>query len=52
MALRSVSNIVCSSEFTVCINNDKNVVSFGKSFKGAHGHEEVNVYFLQRSYLL
>ena len=31
MALRSVSNIVCSDYFTVCINNDQNVVSFGYS---------------------
>ena len=40
MALRSVSTIVCSEYFTVCINNDQNVVSFGKSKSGAHGHEE------------
>ena len=45
MALRSVSTIVCSFGFTVCINNDKNVVSFGRSNKGAHGHkEEDNVF--------
>ena len=36
MLLRSVSNIVYSSTFTVCINNDQNVVSF----ISAHGHEE------------
>ena len=29
MALRSVSNIVCSRGFTVCINSDQKVVSFG-----------------------
>ena len=40
MALRSVSNIVCSRNFTVCINNDQNVVSFGRSMYGAHGHDE------------
>ena len=44
MALRSVSNIVCSNDFTVCINNDQNVVSFGKSYKGGHGHKEDNVF--------
>ena len=44
MALRSVSNIVCSNDFTVCINNDQNVVSFGWSTKGAHGNEEYNVF--------
>ena len=44
MALRSVSNIVCSDFFTVCINNDQNVVSFGTAFKGAHGHEVMNVF--------
>ena len=44
MALRSVSNIVCSVDFTVCINNDQNVVSFGTSRSGAHGHKEDNVF--------
>ena len=44
MALRSVSNIVCSTDFTVCINHDKNVVSFGISDDGAHGHEKSNVF--------
>ena len=44
MALRSVSNIVGSGEFTICINNNQNVVSFGKSTSGAHGHEEKRVF--------
>ena len=44
MALRSVSNIVCTSEFTVCINSDLNVVSFGISTKCSHGHKEYNVF--------
>jgi len=44
MASRSVSNIVCSVHFTLCVNNDKNVVSFGKSDKGAHGHKESVVF--------
>ena len=44
MALRSVSNIVCSNFFTVCINNDQNVVSFGYSDKCGHGHKEYNVF--------
>ena len=44
MALRSVSTIVCSDDFTVCINNEQNVVSFGRSDYGAHGHEEINVF--------
>ena len=44
MALRSVSNIVCSYVFTVCINNDQNVVSFGYSHRGSHGHEEYYVF--------
>ena len=44
MALRSVSNIVCSYNFTVCINNDQNVVSFGTSSRGGHGHEEEDVF--------
>ena len=44
MAMRSVSKIVCSYSFTVCINNDQNVVSFGRSSKGAHGHEEEDVF--------
>ena len=44
MALRSVSNIVCSEYFTVCINNDQNVVSFGRSDYGAHGHKEEDVF--------
>ena len=44
MALRSVSNIVCSYGFTVCINNDQNVVSCGYSDEGAHGHKEENVF--------
>ena len=44
MALRSVSNIVCSDNFTVCINNNQNVLSFGRSTCGAHGHNEDNVF--------
>ena len=44
MALRSVSNIVCSDNFTVCINNDQNVVSFGRSYYGANGHKEDKVF--------
>ena len=44
MAKRIVSNIVCSYGFTVCINNDHNVVSFGMSQKGAHGHEAEEVF--------
>merc|ERR1712100_413684 len=40
----SVSSIVCSYDFTVCINNNKNVVSFGRSRSGAHGHKEDNVF--------
>ena len=44
MALRRVSNIVCSSDFTVCINNDQNVVSFGRSTNSAHGHKEQDVF--------
>ena len=44
MALRSVSNIVCSGDFTVCINNNQNVVSFGTSGSGGHGHKEDNVF--------
>ena len=44
MALRSVSNIVCSDSFTLCLNNDLNVVSFGRSTNGSHGHEEINVF--------
>ena len=44
MALRSVSNIVCSYGFTVCLNNDQNVVSFGISHNGAHGHTENEVF--------
>ena len=50
MALRSVSNIVCSNGFTVCINKDQNVVSLGKSHYGANGNEE-KICFIQRSYL-
>ena len=44
MALRSVSTIFCSYDFTVCINNDQNVVSFGTSYNGAHGHKEEDVF--------
>ena len=44
MALRSVSNIVCSINFTVCINKDQNVVSFGTSYYGGHGHKEYKVF--------
>ena len=44
MALRSVASIVCSNDFTVYINNDHNVLSFGTSTRGAHGHEEDNVF--------
>ena len=44
MALRSVSTIVGSDDFTVCINNNQNVVSFGRSFEGAHGHKEKDVF--------
>ena len=44
MALRSVSNIVCSFDFTVCINNDQNVVSFGYSTRNGHGHAEKDVF--------
>ena len=44
MALRSVSTIVCSYSYAVCIDNDKNVLSFGYSSYGAHGHEEDNVF--------
>ena len=44
MAARSVSTIVCSGNFTVCINNDQNVTSFGRSKIGAHGHEEEVVF--------
>ena len=40
MALRSVSTIVCSGGCTVCINIGQNVVSFGYSHKGSHGHKE------------
>jgi len=42
--LRSVSNIVCSDSFTLCLNNDLNVVSFGRSTNGSHGHKEDNVF--------
>ena len=44
MALRSVSNTVCSRNFTICINNDQNVVSFGWSYSRGHGHEEDYVF--------
>ena len=44
MALRIVSTIVCSYNFTVCINNDQNVVSFGRSYYGANGHKEDKVF--------
>ena len=44
MALRSVSTIVCSNSFTVCINIDQNVVSFGSSCYRAHGHDEEDVF--------
>merc|ERR1712227_632983 len=44
MALRSVSNIVCSYDFTVCINNNQNLVSFGHSERNGHGHKEYNVF--------
>ena len=44
MALRSVSTIVCSEYFTVCITNDQNVISFGYSYSSAHGYEEYNVF--------
>ena len=44
MALRSVSTIVCSNEFTVCINNDQNVLSFGRARNSAHGHKEEDVF--------
>ena len=43
MALRSVSNIVCSYGFTVCINHDQNIVSFGTSDFGGHGHKEYQI---------
>ena len=45
MALRSVSNIVCSSWF-YCLYKQwyQNVVSFGRSINGAHGHEEDDVF--------
>ena len=36
MALRSVSTIVCSPNFTVCLNKDQNVASFGWSYYVAH----------------
>ena len=44
MALRSVSNIVGSEDFTVCINKNQNIISFGRSKRGAHGHEEKEVF--------
>ena len=40
MVMRGVSNIICSSTFTVLINSDQNVISFGGSSKGAHGQKE------------
>ena len=38
------SSIVCSKRFTLCINSDGNVVSFGSSKYGSHGHEEHYVF--------
>ena len=44
MVMRGVSNIICSSTFTVLINSDQNVISFGGSSKGAHGQKEEYVF--------
>ena len=44
MVLRSVANIAGSDNCTVCINNNQNIVSFGMSYYGAHGHEEKDVF--------
>ena len=44
MAYRSVSNVVCSDYFTVCINNGRDIVSFGFSYYRAHGHREKMIF--------
>ena len=45
MGLKSVSTIACSNHyadnFTVCINYNQNVVSFGYSSKGGHKEEDM-----------
>ena len=40
---RSLSTIVCGDFYTLCINNECNVFSFGFSGNGAHGFKEVKV---------
>ena len=44
MASRSLSTLVCGDRLTMCISNSGDVLSFGYSYSGSHGHDEEQVY--------
>ena len=44
MLNRNVPSIVCGHTYTLCLSVDKNIVSFGKSNRCGHGHEEEEVF--------
>jgi len=41
---RCLSTMICSSSYTLCINDEGAVSSFGTSNNGAHGFAEENVF--------